>query len=51
MSRTTEEKLAELIREVERYTTKPGCNATARKTAMMRLRWALDRAREDDAET
>lgn len=37
--------LARLQAEVERYLTKPGCNAASRATAFGRLRWALDQSR------
>lgn len=41
---TTEQRLALLAREVERYLDNPGCNVPARQNAQRRLRWALEQA-------
>ena len=39
-------RLIELRREVARYLEKPGCNSQSKKTAMERLRWALERSND-----
>jgi hypothetical protein len=41
---TTEQRLALLAREVERYLDNPGCNVPAQQNAKRRLRWAFEQA-------
>lgn len=44
--RETEGKLDVLRAAVERYLERPGCNINSKRTAMQRLRWALEESKQ-----